>query len=160
MYKLKDVHVQGQRMLTQSQSLLKSINDHIKHGVTKYNEMYRALMDLSTALKKTDKAKVLQELTDADLGGIMAEGDTCSEGSRTISPSFGFGSGQKAITLWMERGSRKLSILDGARHGHEHMGGKRSVSSSMRRFTHLENVWKAHAIDLYHHIDVYTQAGL
>ncbi|KAG6892610.1 hypothetical protein C0992_013231, partial [Termitomyces sp. T32_za158] len=85
MLKSKNSLVRGQKMLTRSQALLKGINDRIDHAVEKYNIIYRAVVELGAVLGKTSKHKGLRELVKADTGGITAEEDMRSEGTRTIS---------------------------------------------------------------------------
>jgi hypothetical protein len=86
LYKSKDLHVRGQRMVMRSLSLILGVNERIKISVGGYHRARAALAHLAPTLLETTWEETLRPLLEDDVRIMTAaQAEGVSEGRRTMS---------------------------------------------------------------------------
>ena len=106
LFKSKDRHVRGQRMLTRSQSLINSVSNKIKACTLRYREIHAALHVLAKPLLETTWTTTLQPLLDDDVRAIsVAQADIMGKGRQSIS------------WIWRTTSAAQASDVEGMQEG-------------------------------------------
>jgi hypothetical protein len=110
LYKAKDRHSRGQRMVTRSISLILGVNERLKNSVGGYHRARAALTHLASPLLETTWEGTLQPLLEDDVRIITAaQAEGVSEGHRTMSwiwKTGGVGDGTPGMQEGMSDNSR------------------------------------------------------